>query len=206
MQAGLHHVPGKGAGGRRMRKLILASASPRRRELLELIAPNFIVQESAVGESSSTVDPAELARLLAERKAAAVAAEREEEAVVIGADTVVYAEGEILGKPRDAADGRRMLGLLSGKTHFVYTGLCVIQRKQGARIMEVEKTAVRFARLSEEEIQGYIATGEYADKAGGYGIQGYAAKFISGIDGCYFNVVGLPVHRLYRILRELDAL
>ncbi len=182
-------------------KIVLASASPRRRELLRLITPDFIVKESAVDETTAAEEPEEIVKELAYKKAAAVA-ERQKDALVIGADTIVYLAGEILGKPEDEADAARMIRLLSGKTHFVYTGLCVMEPARRLIVQDAEKTAVTFAELSEKEIREYIAAGEYADKAGAYGIQGSAAKLITGIHGCYYNVMGLPVRRLYEILQN----
>lgn len=182
-------------------QLVLASGSPRRRELLAVLGVPFIVRESNVPEVfSPTLTPAENAMSLARQKAEAVARELSYDAAVIGADTIVVLEGEIFGKPQDAEDARRMLRFLSGKTHEVITGLCVTDG-QRQTLMAYERTEVTFADLSENEITAYLATGEPLDKAGAYGIQGPAAAFISRICGCYFNVVGLPLYRLTRMLR-----
>lgn len=139
---------------------------------------------------------------LAEAKAAA-AAMSHPDTVVLGADTTVVARGVPLGKPADAADATRMLRLLSGRTHEVLTGICVVF--QGRRLVHVEPTRVRVAQLSDAEIEWYVSTGEPFDKAGGYAVQGLASRFIEGIEGSYSNVVGLPVTRVYELLKELGC-
>jgi len=179
---------------------ILASASPRRRELLALAGIPFEVRASHVEER---IDPAwsaaEAARNLAAQKAADVAAGFPG-ACVIGADTVVEIAGRLLGKPLDAADAARMLRLLSGREHRVVTGVCL--RLGQAERAFAQETLVRFYPLSEAEIEAYVRTGEPMDKAGAYGIQGRGALLVEGVTGDYFNVVGLPVARL---ARELHA-
>ena len=143
---------------------------------------------------------------LAEAKARAAAAQTQsgaDDCLVIGADTVVELDGEILGKPRDAANAREMLANLSGRTHHVLTGIFVLHLPGGAARAAVEKSSVTFAALSEKEIDSYVAGGEPMDKAGAYAIQGIAGRFIPRIEGCYFNVVGLPLARLFALLREL---
>lgn len=180
--------------------LILASQSPRRREILERAGIPFEVRVAGVDES--VVDgetPEQHVRRLARAKAEAVSAP----GPVLGADTVVVVDGQILGKPTDAADAVRMLRLLSGRWHCVVTGVCL--RRGTAAAVEEESTRVRFVALNEEEIQGYVASGEPMDKAGAYAIQGLASKFIDRIEGCYFNVVGLPVARVYRLLSALSG-
>lgn len=185
-------------------EIILASASPRRRELMALIAPRFRVVTSEVDERAvHAPDQAALAGALAQAKCAAVAAQFPDCAVV-GCDTVVDVDGEVLGKPADAADARRMLGLLSGRSHLVHTGVCVCA--QGACERFTVTSRVTFNPISEGEIETYLATGEPWDKAGAYGIQGAAARFVQGIEGCYFNIVGLPVSRVYAALRRVGAL
>ncbi len=184
--------------------LILASASPRRRELLALLTTDFTVCTAPVDESGFfEPDPAALAGRLAREKCRAVAALHPQDCV-LGCDTVVDTDGVTLGKPRDPAEARRMLQLLSGRTHLVHTGVCV--RCAGREEHCVQTTAVRFAALEPQEIERYIATDEPYDKAGGYGIQGGAARFVEGIDGCYFNVMGFPVRTVYRLLRALGQL
>ena len=184
--------------------LILASGSPRRKELLAMICPEFSVITSEVDESAITAPtPAETALALATAKCKAVAKEHPED-VVIGCDTVVDCGGKVFGKPKDKEDARRMLKALSGSDHYVHTGVCVWH--EGESHTFTATTRVRFFPLSDEQIEAYISTDEPYDKAGGYGIQGYAARFVSGIQGCYFNVVGLPVHRLYEMLQQIDKI
>lgn len=180
--------------------LILASQSPRRRELLALLDHPFSIQVADVDETMDTSLSVEQAVAdISRRKACAISAEPQ--AVVVGADTVVVLDSQVLGKPKNPEDAYRMLRALSGKTHRVMTGLCV--RKGSTVITHTEVTKVHFRELTEKEIAAYIATGEPMDKAGAYGIQGGAAPFISGIEGDYYNVVGLPVCRLGMILREI---
>ena len=199
-----------------MKRIILASQSPRRRELLAQIGVPFTVEVSDTDENVSGTEPHVIVQELARRKALAVASHHAGEAVyVIGADTIVVYEGEILGKPKDPADARRMLRELSGNAHQVYTGVCMVEvpgdeggcgedrTPQGGRrsVRETafaERTDVFVAPLTDAEIDAYIATGEPFDKAGSYGIQGIFARHIEKIEGDYTNVVGLPVGRLWR--------
>jgi nucleoside triphosphate pyrophosphatase len=187
-------------------KLILASASPRRAEVLRDAGIKFAVHATAVNESRRSGETAEaMAIRLAETKArAALSCLRspQEPALVIGADTAVELDGEILGKPGSAQAAAEMLRKLSGKTHRVVTGLAVIRLPDNCMRVEVETTLVRFAVLTAEEIVRYAATEEPLDKAGAYAIQGIAGRFVERIEGCYFNVVGLPLARLYRILKD----
>lgn len=191
-------------------RIILASASPRRRELLSgLGIGEFEVCPSHFDEGSVTErDPVERVRRIAEGKASSLAGQLPEtqrlsEPLVIAADTLVYLDGEILGKPRDEDDAFRMLTALSGREHHVATGVAVTSR--GVLESGVEVTAVRFRHLSAEEIRRYIATGEPMDKAGAYGIQRLGGLLVLGITGDYFNVVGLPVCRLGRMLRKFGV-
>jgi septum formation protein len=188
-------------------KLILASASPRRAEILRNAGFLFEIQPAHVDETLLPNERAEdYVRRLAEVKANAVAAraqKSDEPAFIIGADTAVLVENQILGKPADAADARRMLHQLSGKTHQVLTGLAIITAPHGQRAFDIESTRVTFLPLSNNEIDGYLATGEPFDKAGAYGIQGIGGRFVSRIEGCYFNVMGLPVSKLWQMLRKL---
>lgn len=187
-------------GGPGRPKLVLASASPRRHEILACAGIPFVVRIAAVVENHDGSEaPVDLARRLACEKAGAVPCADEE--IVLAADTVVVLEGQILGKPKDAADAARMLELLSGREHEVITGICL--RHAGGVIVDHESTRVRFAPLSPAEIAAYVASGEPADKAGAYAIQGRACRFIERIEGCYFNVVGLPIARVYRHLKTL---
>ena len=183
--------------------IILASKSPRRRELLEQMGVrNFRILTPDIDEHMDRdLPPAELVRQISEEKARAVAAQVGPDAVIIAADTVVALDGAVLGKPADKEEAFRMLSILSGCRHQVYTGLTVLHGEQCYSVWE--ETAVTFRTLAAEEIEHYIATGEPMDKAGAYGIQGYGALFIEGISGDYYNVMGLPVCRLGRILSEL---
>ena len=185
-------------------KIVLASQSPRRRQLLALVTPQFRVQVSQVDEHKiQAPDPAALAGALAEAKARAVAAGCGPDEIVIGSDTVVDCDGQVLGKPADAAEAARMLRLLSGRTHLVHTGVCLVQGGRSESF--VHTSQVEFYPLSEEEIAAYIATGEPFDKAGAYGIQGGAALFCKEIRGDFFSIMGLPVSLLARRLRAFAA-
>jgi septum formation protein len=193
-----------------VKPLVLASRSPRRQEILRNAAIPFIVKPSHVPEiRQDGEDPVVYAERLARDKALEVAKDHPEN-LVLGADTVVIVEGITLEKPQDATDAARMLRLLSGKTHQVTTAVCVVvpQPRTGNRKLRTgsETTFVTMSALTEDDIQGYIATGEPMDKAGAYAIQGIASRWISRIQGDYFNVVGLPVALVCRILEELRAL
>lgn len=176
-----------------MRRLILASASPRRRELLVQAGFTFEVFPAHVNEDTRPMeDPIAYVVRLARDKAEAVYAKlRDPEAIILGADTTVTLDGHILAKPEDASDAARMLRMLSGRTHRVITGLAITSAS-GTEVA-AEVTGVQFLTLTDEEISAYVATGEPMDKAGAYGIQGYAGKWIPRVEGCYFNVVGLPL-------------
>ena len=177
---------------------ILASGSPRRKELLSLIIPEYEVLVSGCEEFVPEGTPAEkVPAILAEQKALAVAKLRPED-TVIGSDTVVVLGGEIFGKPNDETHAHSMLRSLSGKKHFVYTGVAVAEK--GSVRSFVQKTEVEFYELSDETIEKYIATGEPMDKAGAYGIQGKGSVLVKGITGDYFNVMGLPVAETARFL------
>ncbi len=186
-----------------MMHIILASQSPRRRELLGLFRRPFTVRAADIDE---TMDPDkspydEVARV---SRAKALAISRSDDDVVIAADTIVVCAGKVLGKPKDEADAGAMLHLLSGRDHQVMTGMTVVQ---GDRIRTVtEVTDIHFRELSDDEIAAYIATGEPMDKAGSYGIQGGAALFAEKMVGDYYNVMGLPVCKLWQILQEFDAI
>lgn len=176
--------------------VILASASPRRRELLGYVVPSFEIIPADVDETlPKGIPAAKSAEYLAVKKAEHISA-LYPESVVIGSDTVVIIDGEILGKPADEADAYRMLKLLSGKVHTVVTGVC-ISKGESKRSFS-ESTEVEFYPLSEEEIRAYIATGDPMDKAGAYGIQGEGCVLIKGIKGDFFTVMGLPAARLKR--------
>ena len=180
-------------------KLILASQSPRRRELLGLWGIPFEIRVPNADETMDpTGEPAQQVALVSRRKAEATP--RDEDAVVVAADTIVVCDGKILGKPKDPEDAARMLRLLSGRTHQVMTGLTVLYQDKVCSHTEV--TQVTFRELSDSEILRYVRSGEPMDKAGAYGIQGGAALFAQGICGDYYNVVGLPVCRLVQVLQE----
>ncbi|MEE0944377.1 MAG: Maf family protein [Clostridia bacterium] len=189
-----------------MEKIILASASPRRSEILKNIGLRFDIVVSDADESSISENcPAELyVQGLALLKAAAAAkkTECEKDGVVIAADTVVVLDGKILGKPKDREDAAEMLRMLSGREHSVITGICVLRLKDAFSVCESVVTKVKFKDLSPELIDLYVATNEPLDKAGAYGIQGKGAILAERIDGDYFNVVGLPVSRLCEILQS----
>ena len=188
-------------------KLILASASPRRAEVLRDAGFEFEIQPANVDEFRLPNETADAyVRRVATAKADAIAQANLSDgtpAIVIAADTVVLASHEILPKPKDAEDARRMLRLLSASTHEVVTGLFVIRAYDGISFTHVERTRVEFNRLSETDIDSYMQTKEPFDKAGAYGIQGIGGRFVRRIDGCYFNVMGLPLSRLWEILRQM---
>jgi septum formation protein len=180
--------------------LVLASASPRRQELLRNAGIPFEVQPAHIPEDPLPGEQAkDCAERLASEKALAVAKQRPRD-IVLGADTVVVVDGQILGKPMDAADAARMLRLLSGREHQVITGVCMVANGQSS--VASETTRVTMSALTEKEIANYVATGEPMDKAGAYAIQGIASRWIPRIDGDYSNVVGLPVPLVWRMLRE----
>ncbi len=185
-------------------KLILASASPRRAEILRSAGFPFTVISSAVDETPFPGEsPHEHVQRLGAAKAELVAARAVGPAIVIAADTVVALDGQIIGKPRSTDDARRILEQLSSRTHSVLTGVTLIRLPDSERRSFVETTHVHFSALPREEILGYLATDEPYDKAGAYAIQGRAGRYIPRIEGCYFNVVGLPLARLHHELIEL---
>ena len=187
-------------------KLILASASPRRREILTTLGVEFTVITADADETCDLTDPGGRVEAISVKKCHAVRDALEAEGildadtVILASDTLVMLDGEFLGKPRDEADARRMVGMLQGRTHTVASGLAIWG--DGRTVTAHELTGVTFAPMNEAEIEAYIATGESFGKAGGYAVQGYAARFIEGLDGDYFTVVGLPVRRLYETLRD----
>jgi septum formation protein len=185
-------------------RLVLASSSPRRRELLRQAGFDFEVHASHIVEEIQQGErPEEFARRAAHEKAMQVAAASPPGSLVLGADTVVVIDGETLGKPSDPRDATRMLRLLSGRTHQVHTGVCLVRAPDETVALEHETTLVTFRELDEEETHRYVESGEPLDKAGAYAIQGLASKFVTRISGCYSNVVGLPVALLYEILKPL---
>jgi septum formation protein len=184
----------------RIPSLILASRSPRRSELLRTAGIEFKVRARTVEEVRAPGEaPEAYVRRLARAKAEASWQGGDE--IVLGADTIVVLDGEVLEKPEDAADAFAMLSKLSGREHAVITGICLLH--PGGAVVDAETTRVRFARLEAREIEDYVASGEPRDKAGAYAIQGLASKFVERIDGCYFNVMGLPLALVYRHLKAL---
>jgi len=185
-------------------KLILASSSPRRAQILRDAGISFTVISSAVDETPYANEaPQEMVQRLADAKADLVAARSVGSAIIIAADTVVVLDKQILGKPRSTDEARRMLEMLSGRTHSVITGVSMVRLPEMDRRQFVETTLVHFARLTAEDLKQYLATGEPFDKAGAYAIQGHAGRYIPRIEGCYFNVVGLPVAHVVAALHEL---
>lgn len=183
-------------------KLILASSSPRRKELLDAVGWPYEAIVAGIDESVRANEaPADYVQRLARSKAEAVAA-RLESGLVLGADTTVVIDNQILGQPVDDDDARRMLNLLSGRWHEVLTGVAAIRIGSETRVAH-ESTRVRFAEMSAREIDWYVATGEARGKAGAYGIQGAAGLFIEQIEGDYFNIVGLPIRLVYELTREI---
>jgi len=187
-----------------MSKFVLASASPRRKELLENIGLEFEIIVSEADESviDRSIAPDMLVKELAMLKAAEAAKYAKKDSFVIGADTVVVYDGQVLEKPADSESAEGMLKMLSGKEHCVYTGVCIFNTNDCSAICKSEKTVVSFKELSEETVKNYVKTGEPMDKAGSYGIQGKGALLIKGIEGDYFNVVGLPLGLLSDMFKE----
>ena len=183
-------------------KVILASKSPRRKEILENLGVKFDIIVADADETSDIKDPEELVMTLAERKGRAVREKIRDggDTLIIASDTLVYADGEFLGKPRDRADAERMIRMLSGNHHRVVSGIYLSYGEREARASA--STKVFFDSLTDDEIEAYLNTSEPYDKAGAYAIQGRASAFIKGIEGDYFNVVGLPVNTLYNLLRD----
>lgn len=196
-----------------MNKIILASASPRRRELLEQIGMDFEVIRSDIEEKTGSHVPSEMVMELSEKKAMDIferlPLEKRESVIVTGADTVVALKNQIMGKPLDAGKAQEMLLMLQGKTHQVYTGVTLIwQEDKGKEPFKksfYEKTDVTMYPMSMQEINAYVDTGEPMDKAGAYGIQGRCAAFIREISGDYYNVVGLPIGRLYQEIKKISS-
>jgi septum formation protein len=184
-------------------RIVLASASPRRRELLALVGIRHEVRPADIDETPLAGEaPAACACRLANAKAQAVLA-LDPDAIAIGADTIVVVDGEILGKPADAADAERMLARLSGRSHDVYTAIAVARRDLTASA--IERVSVTFRALSADAIRAYVATGEPLDKAGAYGIQGYGATIVERVDGDYFSVMGLGLRRLVELLERVGV-
>ena len=182
------------------KKLILASISPRREHLLRMIGFDFEVIDSQVDEQSEVYTIPEVHVLELAQKKALKVAEKTNSGLIIGADTIVVLNNQILGKPKDTKQAKEILQELSGKTHTVYTGFAIVEKPSGEMLSEFVKTLVSFRKLADKEIDRYIQSGSPLDKAGGYGIQDQGALFVEKIDGCFYNVMGLPVTKLYQAL------
>ncbi|MFW5749332.1 MAG: Maf family protein [Halanaerobium sp.] len=185
-------------------KLVLASASPRREEILAQLNLKFTIVPSKIDESNfDQSDPIKLVKLLAEEKAKSVS-KLVEDAIIIAADTVVVHDEKILGKPAGKLDAKKMLKKLSSDQHQVITGVAVLNSRSGERHLDYNITEVKMAELSEKEIENYVETGEPLDKAGSYAIQGFGALFVEEIRGSYYSVMGLPIHQLARLLDKFN--
>lgn len=184
--------------------IILASSSPRRRYLLRLVRiPHRVAIPDVSEEVRPGEEPVEHVMRLSRQKALSVR-DAFEKGLLLGADTIVVLDGQILGKPKDTAEAEVMLRRLAGRLHHVYTGLTLIDVGSGREAGGYERTQVKIRRMTTAEIKAYIDTGEPMDKAGSYGIQGYGAAIVESVSGCYFNVVGLPLVRLLFLMRELE--
>lgn len=184
------------------RKLILASVSPRRANLLRMIGLDFEVVDSQLDERNETYSIPEVHVLELAQKKALKVAENIKNGLIVGADTIVVLNNQILGKPSDAKEAKQILRQLSGNTHTVYTGFALIEQPSGDIVSEYERTHVSFREIEAEEIDRYIRSGSPLDKAGAYGIQDQGAIFIDRIDGCFYNVMGLPIAKFYRTLNN----
>ena len=187
-------------------KVILASKSPRRVEVLEKIVKEFEVVQSNFDENTIDFkgDIEEYVKDLSRNKAIQVSKRLNEPSIVIAADTVVFQNGKVLEKPKNEEDAFSMLSSLSGNTHKVYSGICLINTYDDTVVTDCDCTEVRFSELNPRQIRNYINSGEPMDKAGAYGIQGLGGAFVEGIKGCYYNVMGLPLNKLYKALENYD--
>lgn len=188
-------------------KIVLASASLRRQELLKRIIDNFeiIVSEFHENDINFTGDCANYVMEISKGKALDVARKVGNDKIIIGCDTVVFYNNKVLGKPKDEKDAYRMLEMLSGNSHYVYSGITLVDTSRKIIRTDYVKTEVEFCDFGDNEIRKYLKTGEPFDKAGAYGIQGYGGVFVKKINGCYYNVVGLPLNKLYSMLREIGV-
>ncbi len=182
------------------KKLILASASPRRENLLKMIGFDFEMVDSQIDEQSEVYTIPEVHVLELAQKKALKVAEKINSGLIVGADTIVVLNNQILGKPKDAKQAKEILKQLSDRTHTVYTGFTIVDKPSGEMLSEFEKTLVSFRKLVDGEIVRYVQSGSPLDKAGAYGIQDQGALFVEKIDGCFYNVMGLPVTKLYQAL------
>lgn len=188
-----------------MVKIILASQSPRRKDLLASLGVDFQPIASNTEENLNTKDPVELVTELSRQKALNVAYQLDYDSIVIGADTIVYVDGNILGKPENEIDAFNKLKLLQGRSHQVYTGICIVKVPSYKIISDYAMTRVWIKSMKDQEIRNYIKTGEVMDKAGAYAIQGKGSLIVEKIEGCYYNVVGLPLNKLNEMLKQLDV-
>lgn len=188
-------------------KLILASASERRHELLKRLTSDFEIMISGYDEEKVIFegDCSEYVKKISTGKAEDIAAKLKGDFLVLGCDTIVAFDGKVLGKPKDKEDAKRMLMMLSGGVHQVYSGITLYHTASGKIVSDYVKTDVKFSHISEKEVDKYIETGEPMDKAGAYGIQGYGGVFVEEIHGCYYNVVGLPLNRLNCLLKDMGV-
>ncbi|MCD4817592.1 MAG: Maf family protein [Candidatus Cloacimonetes bacterium] len=185
------------------KKVVLASASPRRKEIFDFIGVKTLIVPSNYIETNFTVNPRKLVKEHALQKALTVKKQMDSDCLIIGSDTIVVLNKVILGKPKCNEDVIKFLELLSGETHSVYTGISIVYKN--IILQDFEKTRVTFKTLSRKEIDEYISTSEPFDKAGAYGIQGYGSQFIKKINGCYFNVMGFPVNNFYNLLEKIEG-
>lgn len=187
-------------------KIILASKSPRRVEILEKLVKEFSVVESKFDENTIDFngDVEKYVKDLSRNKAIEVSRRINEPSIVIAADTVVFQDGKVLEKPKNEEAAYSMLSSLSGNTHKVYSGICLINTADDTVMTDYDCTEVRFSELTDRQIRNYINSGEPMDKAGAYGIQGLGGAFVEGINGCYYNVMGLPLNKLYKALEKYD--
>lgn len=188
-----------------MSKIILASKSPRRKDLLASLGIDFQPIASNTDENLSIKDPVKLVIELSKQKALDVAYQLDYDSIVIGADTIVYVDGNILGKPENEIDAFNKLKLLQGRSHQVYTGICLVKVPSYKVISDYAMTRVWIKSMKDQEIRNYIRTGEVMDKAGAYAIQGRGSLIVEKIEGCYYNVVGLPLNKLNEMLKQLDV-
>lgn len=186
-----------------MKKIVLALASPRRRELIEKYNLKTEIVKSSIEEKIVEGElPEQVAMSLAYEKAYDVSKAFQDEEIIIGADTIVVFQNEILGKPKDYKDAFYMLKNLSSRTHYVITGIAIVKANTNVKVVDYEKTSVTFKSLTDDKIYRYLSTDEYKDKAGAYGIQGYGEILVEKIEGCYSNVVGLPISKLEMLLEN----
>ncbi|MEG0874182.1 MAG: nucleoside triphosphate pyrophosphatase [Clostridiales bacterium] len=188
-----------------MKKIILASASPRRKEILANLGLDFTIAPANIDETPMAEEEPQsyVLRMAVQKAIAAAKAHGEKEGIFLAADTIVVLDNKILGKPENVADAKSMLSSLSGREHIVITAIGMVDKGNNRTVSAMEQTVVYFQELNQREIESYVATGEPMDKAGGYGAQGLGSLFIRRLEGDYFNVVGLPVNKLYTLFKEI---